>query len=313
MPIIAQERFSALVMEVTLTRTETKVINAEFFSNNKDLTVLEIVENEGLSVEGLAFENCSSLVSLHFDHNNLRTIPLDAFHGMQQLLKLDLNVEGLTVIEPVWFQDLMNLKVLDLDGNQLEEIPDEAFDSLPELERLYLSENKIESVSGRMFQNNVKLTTLKIRENQIKKIQADSFQQLSLSQLDLRSNVCINETFVDQNSTVIAEGLMACVPITCIVPNITNGFVISTEDNSTISPGDIIEDLTPVKVRCDATFLLFHDKANQTENSCLASGWQDPEWPTCQSQFLNLVSYSFLKILFNLQESVPTMKSLVQP
>ena len=287
MPVIAQEHFDSPVTKVRLSKTTTKVINAEFFTNNRNLRLLEFWLNKGLSVEGLAFQNCSSLVSLLFFRNHLGPIPLDAFYGMQQLLSLELWDEELTVIEPVWFRDLQNLKVLNLNDNYFKEIPEKAFDSLPELEQLYLGGNKIESISQRMFQHNDKLQKLNLKDNQIKKIQENSFQHLNqLTQLNLRSNICINETFENESLTEIAESLTSCYPITCIVPNITNGFVIKTEDNSTISPGDSIEELTPVKVRCDSTFLLFHDKANQTENSCLASGWQDKEWPKCQSQYL---------------------------
>lgn len=284
MPVIIEELFNSTVTEVRLIDTDTKVINAEFFGDNINLRTLEIAENEGLTLEGLAFANCSSLVSLHFDNNNLESLPFDAFHGMQQLVRLDLWTEGLTVLEPVWFKDLVSLKVLDLRENQLQEIPEEAFDALLELERLYLSKNKIEFITGRIFKHNVKLQTLKLSQNMIKKIQVDSFQQLSnLKWLELMGNNCTNNTFTDQNFTEIAEGLTPCYPITCIIPVIPNGFVITVEDNSTILPGDSIEELMPVKVRCNSTFLLFHDKANQTENACLASGWQDPEWPQCKS------------------------------
>ena len=212
MPVIAQEHFNSSVTQVRLTKTNTIVINAEFFANNRQLRALEFVHNEGLSVEGLAFQNCSSLVSLDFYRNNLTTIPLDAFHGMQQLLILVLSNEELTVIEPVWFQDLQNLKLLTLGWNYFQEIPEKAFDSLPELEKLNLNGNRIESISQRMFQHNVKLQKLNLEYNRIKKIQVNSFQHLSqLTQLNLRRNICIEEEFKNESSTVIAEGLTSCV------------------------------------------------------------------------------------------------------
>ena len=288
MPQLVQKNLSQPIEGVKLRMTRTEVLNEEFFGSScrywKDF---KSSYNNELSVEGSAFKNCRNLEHLYLTDNQLQSLPFDAFFGLSRLIRLDLWSEGLTVWHLKWSQDLVNLEVLDLRWNKLQEIPEEALDTLIKLKKLTLTGNEIDTITKRMFQHNQQLELLDLSLNKIKRIQLGSFQHLSaLNALNLEGNNCTNAEFIKKTSVKIAEGLTSCYPTkltTCLIPDIQNGFVISTDDNSTQIVGDSVENFESVKVVCHPTYQLFHDKSKPTAIGCFEQKWQD-QWPQCHSK-----------------------------
>ena len=316
MPQLVQKNLSQPIEGVKLRMTRTKVLSEEFFGSScSDLKDFKSSINNELSVEGSAFKNCRNLEHLYLTDNQLQSLPFDAFFGLSRLIRLDLWSEGLTVWHSKWSQDLVNLEVLDLRWNKLQEIPEEALDTLIKLKKLTLTGNDIDTITKRMFQNNPKLQSLDLSLNKIKRIQMGSFQHLSaLIALNFEGNNCTNAEFVKETSIKIAEGLTSCYPTkltTCLIPDIPNGFVISTDDNSTQIVGDFIENFESVEVVCQPTYQLFHDKAKPTAIGCFEQKWQD-QWPQCLSEYtLFLDCYYHPLLPFSTQNLVPTKTSPV--
>ena len=305
-PVMLQKATNRQITQVELAPDKVTVLNAKFFGHCVSLKYFACFKNENLeaeehiklSVEGSAFKNCTNLEYLLFYQNYLGTIPFDAFFGLNQLIGLDLWDEKLIVWHSEWFQDLVNLEILNLSMNQLKQIPDEALDKLINLKKLSLYFNKIEKITRNMFQHNNQLELLDLRQNQIKFIQIGSFQHLSkLTWLKLGYNSCTNRSFLHRTPAEIATALILCYPTICLIPAIPNGFVISTADNSTQMIGDSMKNLDSVKVVCNPTYQMFHNKANQTANRCVDQEWKEQQWPQCHSEYNQIKLGRLLQLL----------------
>ena len=85
------------------------------------------------------FSKLSHLEKLSLAHNQLETIPYDAFGGLGKVRFLDLSANGLKTVSHSMFSHLSRLEQLILLSNQLETIPDNAFLGLGQLTLLELS------------------------------------------------------------------------------------------------------------------------------------------------------------------------------
>ena len=283
LPKITHEWSNKQILNVQLWKTNTRALNAQFFGiAAQNIKAFYSWWNDVLSVAADAFRNCTALEVLDLGRNRISSIPPDTFRGLRQLVWLNLNWNQLTAINENWFDDLGNLEILNLGTNQLPEIPDAAFDKLRKLKVLSLEDNKIEILSRRMFHNNQQLQIIFLYENQIKVIESGSFSQLPmLSLLKLKQNKCIDSEFIYKKSEEFIEALTACQPSICLIPQIPNGFIVSTIDNVRQIVGDSFEEYNPVKVVCLPSFSLFHERANQTANECQEEVWINEKWPEC--------------------------------
>ena len=291
MPKLIHKTKHQQLVQVKLWSTHTQVLNAEFFENAaENLTTFESIGNK-LTVEAFTFQNFKNLEHLRLSYGEIKTIPSDTFRGLHKLSSLDLSWTQLALINENWFYDLDNLEVLNLSSNILEEIPDKAFESLTRLKELFLSRNNIEIITKNIFRNNEQLQRIYLQINRISQIQSGSFAHLSqLTFLYLSDNRCVNNKFINNTLNEIAEGLTACYPSTCVIPQILNGIIVSIDDNSTKLSGELFEGSGSVKVVCNFTFTQIHDKANQTTNRCMKKDWEDQQWPTCQSELFSFSS-----------------------
>ena len=273
------------VLQAHLYATNIKVLSQKFFEHSLNLTVFECSKSHELSVEDLAFQKCERLEYLSLSDNNLQAIPSDAFFGLTKLIYMDLRTNKLNVVDPEWFQSLENLGKLDLGWNVLKEIPEKAFNALTMLKKLVLDGNKIETIQRKVFAKNEQLETISLWYNQIKEIKIGSFAHLNkLVWLDLKENQCIDIEFKNKAPAETAEGLIPCYPTKCFIPEIANGRVISTENNSTQITGNFLKISSSVQVFCDANFVLIQENSSKTINQCLDMDWEDAKWPTCQSE-----------------------------
>ena len=285
MPNIFLKTTKKPIKDVHLRETNTKLLNAQFFGNSGIYLKTFSYQLNELSVEASAFQNCTNLEELNFIQNNISSISPDAFLGLHKLIKLNVVFSDLAVVLKDWFKDLGNLEELVLSVNQLQEVPDNCFDTLIKLKTLDLSENKIEIIRWNNFQMNEQLEKINLEYNEIKDIQMGSFEHLSkLTWLDLKLNSCVDFDFVNNTSAEIAERLTACYPTRCRIPRISNGQVVSTQDNSTQAPGVSFNPYKSVTVVCHPTFIQFHEKETQPSNLCLKDDWKSQEWPECHSK-----------------------------
>ena len=74
------------------------------------------------------------------------------------------------------------------------------------------------------------------------------------------------------------------VPTICLIPLIPNGYIVSAEDNALQTIGDSSEEYNPVKVVCNQSYSLFHERANQTENQCQNEVWINEKWAECHRE-----------------------------
>ena len=286
LPIIIHKTSGKQILLTELSRTNTRALNSQFFGNSgNNLKHFEIFGCDYLIVEAFAFKNCSNLEHLRLIANELTSIPPDAFRGLHKLISLHFSSNRLSLVVKGWFIDLDNLERLSLGGNQLVKIPDDSFESLTNLKELYLTNNKIEIITKNMFQHNEQLQKIGLSDNRINQIQSGTFAHLTqLTDLDVSKNICTNKTFINKTPEQISAALTACQPPTCVIPQIPNGSVISTNDNTTQTPGKSLETFFMVKVVCDPNFIQFHEKEIQTVNMCLKDDWKDEEWPECQRE-----------------------------
>ena len=285
LPKIFHKKTYDQFLKVRLWGTKTRVLNSQFFGKAaQHLIDFQSYENYNLSVEASAFRNCAALERLDLYGNEILSIPPDAFLGLHKLIRLDLDYNKLTEINENWFVELANLEVLNLSVNQLVEIADTAFDKLHKLQELNLNKNKIEIVTGRMFKNNQQLQKISLYKNQIKVIQPGTFAHLSkLSKLNLDDNDCINTTFIKKNSEEISAALTACSSL-CVIPQIPNGYIVNAKNNVTQTVGESLETFDSVKVVCNFSFLLFHEKETQQINVCTENDWTRQDWPKCERE-----------------------------
>ena len=301
-PNMFQKFTNKPIVEVSLFyKTKTTVLNSSFFVNSgENLIVFYVTMVEGLSVEGLTFQNCSSLEYLVLSFISLKIIPFDAFFGLNQLIMLDLGFNSLKNLHSKLFRDLENLKQLNLQANNLEEIPKDAFNKLKKLRKLDLYNNNITTISRKMFESNKQLNSINLGKNKIKIIQLDTFKYLNkLTKLYLKENNCTEMIFNNKPLVEVAEALTPCYPTNCIIPIIQNGHVISMKDNSTQTPGYFFKMFQSVKVICNPTYVLFNGKANQTGNKCLEQEWQEIEWPECVREYFEFYIFFGLKRRWN--------------
>ena len=286
MPKLIDKHTNQRIVEVVLFKTNTKVLNEQFFGDAcEELTSFLSYCNDGLSVSSSPFKECTSLKHLGLISSNISSISPDAFIGLHQLIVLNLLANHLDEIQPGWFNDLINLEILYLNGNQTHEVPHESFSNLTKLKLLDLSGNIIEVIRRKMLENNEQLTSLNLLDNQIKSIQVGTFTHLTkLTRLDLEYNNCTHLDFINETTDAIDKALTECLPTTCLIPTITNGHIISLEDNSMQTPGDNVDDFEFVKVVCEPSYFVFHEKENQRHNRCLGIAWQYQKWPECHSE-----------------------------
>ena len=94
------------------------------------------------------FAGLSGVAVIQFWHNDLTTIPVDAFSEMAALTRLELVQNKLTSIPVGAFNGLGNLERLSLGANDLTTLPVGLFNATPNLESLTLSTAGINSEDG---------------------------------------------------------------------------------------------------------------------------------------------------------------------
>ena len=287
MPTMLQKEKTETIVEVELDGTKTAALNAKFFANtDKNLKVFKSILNKGLTLEGSAFRNWTSLEILHLSKSNLSSMPFGVFFGLNQLVGLNLEGNKLKALSPGIFQGIDSLECLNMSLNNLLEIPNEAFKNLTKLRRLDLQGNKIKTIEKKTFQHNNQLEMINLKSNRIEKIQNGTFSHLDkLTQLNFIENKCDSIYCENKTSAEITEVLSKCHPIPCEIPEIKNGSFFNTDNNSPQSPGDSYENFHPLEAVCNSPYVLYEIDRVEDENFCILKDISKDKSPFCYSKF----------------------------
>ena len=124
---------------------------------------------------GLANLNYLILAGLQ----ELETLPLGLFDGLDRLSSLSLSANMLKALEPGVFDRLDKLEQLSVSENELQSLELGVFDGLGELKQLYLNKNQLRSLESGVFDSLSKLQGLSLFDNQLRSLELGVFDGLS--------------------------------------------------------------------------------------------------------------------------------------
>ncbi|PSN53335.1 hypothetical protein C0J52_04108 [Blattella germanica] len=161
------------------------------------LDLSDITEAPGLQLTDRIFLNANlkQLSSIKIVNSSLKTIDVNAFHGLRDLSSLNLTGNHLSLLEPDMFKSNIHLTMLSLSQNPLQYMQEdpspysEYFLNIPSLQELDLSMCYISHLLPTMFTKLSGLTYINLAYNNIENISSETFGPLlDLEELDLSHN-----------------------------------------------------------------------------------------------------------------------------
>ncbi|NXY82885.1 TLR3 protein, partial [Alcedo cyanopectus] len=160
--------------------------------------MLRKVGCSNLALSPSPFHPLRNLTVLDISNNNIANIEEDLFDGLHKLVILDLQHNNLARLwkhanpgGPVLFlKDLPNLHVLNLKSNGLDEIPVQVFKGLFQLKHLDLGSNNLNLLPATLFDDQASLYSLNLQKNLITSVEEKVFGPVfkSLRILEMDSN-----------------------------------------------------------------------------------------------------------------------------
>lgn len=172
-----------------ITKTDLNV--SSYIGNNalaelKTLRVLDLRNNDIITLEPNAFLGLTNLKFLQLAFNNITEINELTFAGLQNLTYLNLSYSNLMKINTNTFSVLKSIEIVDLSGNGVLRIPDRLFYGLPFLKTVYMPFTTLRILENRTFSDLLRLKDLKLHASQIAVVGYKSFSNLkALKYLDL--------------------------------------------------------------------------------------------------------------------------------
>ncbi|XP_060524638.1 toll-like receptor Tollo [Cylas formicarius] len=163
------------------------------------LEVLDLSDNDIISLPDNGFSALRSLESLFLQENAISTLADRAFVGLNALRTVNLSSNCLVALPPELFQSSRDLTHLYLHNNSLSVLAPGLLEGLDQLRVLDLSNNELTSrwVNRDTFSGLVRLVILNLSNNQLSRIDGNLFHDLyTLQMLNLEHNII----------TTIAEG-----------------------------------------------------------------------------------------------------------
>ena len=164
--------------DLNLAHNQLTKISSDWFISLRELASLDISSNQITSIEENTFKTLRLLETLKLDGNLLVRFEPNVFYGLVSLTSLSLQNNTLEYIEPEVMEPLDNLTDINLAGN-----------------RLTFNEGLVSPYDGWQqspLRNNLKLKTINLSRNQIGSFFSDFTNMLSLTKLDLSSNLLSN-------------------------------------------------------------------------------------------------------------------------
>ncbi|XP_068134771.1 toll-like receptor 3 [Hyperolius riggenbachi] len=197
--------------------------SASPFSCLKNLTLLDLGNNNIANIDEDFFDGLHNLQILSLQHNNLARLWKEGNPGGPVL----------------YLKGLQNLEIIDLLSTGLDEIPTEAFKGLSKLKIVNLAENNLNVLPSSLFYDLSLLVLLDFHKNLITSVEPGTFQNIfkSLKSLNMAQNPfdCTCESIAwfsnwlnETNTTVIGRDTYICN-----TPANYHGVLVQKFDNST--------------------------------------------------------------------------------
>lgn len=197
---------------LNLSRNIIESVDYSAFSmNNNGIEELDLSYNRYNRISG-EFRFLDKLRTLHLEHNQLTTIPHDAFEysvnianiylqhnrltslsscfkSLPKLTTLDLSYNLLTTLTSNDFSSLTPIVNFNVSHNKLTSIEPDSFSKLTHFKKADFSFNAIEMTIGEnMFVNNRELNYLNLHHNKIAGVHSNAFKNCHLQYLNLDEN-----------------------------------------------------------------------------------------------------------------------------
>jgi Leucine-rich repeat (LRR) protein len=138
----------------------------------RSLRVIHLSYNRIFELKGSTFSHLKKLKELYLDHNQLRKITEESFHGLTKdevtlanLDKLSLKKNRIQSISPKAFENLISLSALNLARNKLSVLKMDTFHRLLDLEHLDLHGNRLSEIEDETFYMLKGLRFLSLKNN----------------------------------------------------------------------------------------------------------------------------------------------------
>ncbi|CAH8498302.1 unnamed protein product [Schistosoma turkestanicum] len=118
------------------------------------------------------------IMELNMNHNELVSLPQNAFVNYKNLRKIVLDNNRISFIHPQAFNNLRELSSLYMSSNELGLLPSNLFSQLSNLKILYLHRNKISCIQRGSFAGLEHLQILHLSNNRIQTFPRNSFEDL---------------------------------------------------------------------------------------------------------------------------------------
>ncbi|XP_060691415.1 toll-like receptor 3 [Hemiscyllium ocellatum] len=164
------------------------ILSSSSFMHVPSLKILMLSKSAiaSLNIQPSPFDCIKNLTVLDLSNNNLANLDKDVFRELRQLQVLKLQHNNLArlwkSVNPggpvLYLSGLKELQILDLQSNGLDELPEKAFQGLYKLSNLDLSMNNLNFLPDVVFNDLKSLKSLHIQKNLITSVEKDVFSQL---------------------------------------------------------------------------------------------------------------------------------------
>lgn len=177
-----------LLREFNASDLELEMLQLETFKDAKNLTYLDVTQNQLTEIPRLLFFNTAKLTYVDFSNNRIERIDPLAFEGAKHLQSLNFSNNRINHIDSKTFST-PNVLLLDLSKNNLTNLAEHIFDNMTNLVQLNLSFNPIGNLSIEIFAHLLNLEDVNLKRANITSIQLGTFShQHKLTSLDLSEN-----------------------------------------------------------------------------------------------------------------------------
>ncbi|XP_014224745.1 chaoptin isoform X2 [Trichogramma pretiosum] len=151
----------------------------------KRIKRIELQDNEIDAIQKGTFQGDihSTLESIDFSYNHIKTLGTHTFVDLPMLQTIDLEDNLITNIERRAFMNMNRLKFINLRGNKIQTLHDEAFQNLPDLEFLDLAYNDLSEFDFAAFDQVGTLSSFRVNasHNEIHRLSSNQSYSTSSS------------------------------------------------------------------------------------------------------------------------------------
>lgn len=224
-------------VKVSHTSIDYNILDKYFFSSNKRIKVLKLIDLELRSIESNAFDNLLELNYIEITKTQLQTLPENLFEFNSKLVFLILSGNSFATVPQVSYPE--SLQVLKLDENQITGITREHLKTLKNLTDLVLNKNLIEHIEEDCFNDLRRIKYVTLANNDLSQISERHFQSMdNLEVLDLSFNDVDIDRLVEAGIPVIGT-----VPLSLENPDYDKDEDTFTFDNPSNSEEEELKNL----------------------------------------------------------------------